>query len=126
MEPSLSESMREAVVRALVLLGRASQAAGGAGASDDAVMVTQQVHTVHGRLGLVDPELVAVAGSIEDDAVVKHSLDECRLWLVKAAGVLDEAVRSETSSLLPAGLLTVRADLAHTIRLVTASKGSAP
>ena len=126
MERELSESMRRALVRALVFVGRAGEAAGGAGASDDALIVTQRVHTIQGGLSLVDPGLVAAAGISEDDQVVTPSLHECHHWLTQAAGVLDGAVRSETANLLPAGLLTVRADLADTIRLVEGLKVSAP
>ncbi len=126
MEHKVSESMWDALVEALVLLGRAGEAAVGAGASDNAVMVTQRVHTVQGGLSLVDPGLAAAAGLLGDEQIVAPSLRECRHWLVEAARVLDDAVRSETSSLLPVGLLTVRADLADTIRLVEGLKVSAP
>ncbi|MGB3257757.1 MAG: hypothetical protein WBA72_07170 [Ornithinimicrobium sp.] len=118
MERPLSEDMRGALVRALVLVGRASEAAVGAGASGDAVVVTQRVHAVQGGLSLVDPESFAAASLLQDDTVVTPSLVECRRCLVEAAGVLDGAVRSEPQGLLPAGLLTVRADLADTIRVV--------
>lgn len=126
MEDNVSESMWDALVGALLFLGRASEAAVGAVASDDAVMVTQHVHTVQGGLSLVDPGLAAAAASRGDEQIVTPSLRECRRWLVEAAGVLDDAVRSETTSLLPIGLLTVRADLADTIRLVDALLGSTP
>ena len=126
MEHTLSENMRRALVETLVLIGRASEAAGGAGASDDAMIVTQRVHTIQGGLSLVDPELIAAAGALEGDQVVTPSLNECHHWLTEAAAVLDGAVRSETARLLPAGLLTVRADLADTIRLLEGLKVSAP
>lgn len=126
MEHKVNESIWDALVEALVLLGKASEAAIGAEASDDAVMVTQRVHTVQGGLSLVDPGLAAVAAILVHEQILTPSLQECRHWLSEAAGVLDDAVRSETTGLLPVGLLTVRADLADVVRLVDALLVSAP
>lgn len=126
MEHQVNESMWDALVETLAILGKASEAAIGAEASDDAVMVTQRVHTVQGGLSLVDPSLAAAAAILEHEQIVTPSLQECWHWLVEAAGLLDEAVRSETTSLLPVGLLTVRADLAGVIRIVDALLVPAP
>lgn len=121
--PEVTPEMRTAITDALASLSRAQQAATGAAADDlDAILVVQRLHTAHGRLGLVDPHSVTTAGNLSDPSAetVAPTLTDCRRWVSDAADRLDATVQGGTG-LLPPGLLTVRADIAETLRVVDAA-----
>lgn len=121
--PEVAPEMRTAITEALVSLSRAQQAATGAAADDlDAMLVVQRLHTAHGRLGLVDSHSVTAAGDLLDPSAetVAPTLTGCRRWVSDAAARLDATVQGG-AGLLPPGLLTARADLAETLRVVDAA-----